>query len=74
MEKSNSEFTFQKIVTDYFNLHRKMYMIYADWYTGWVEVTLKAKTACNTSGIGSVHMVHQKKFCLMKDHHSSTGI
>ena len=39
MPPSNPEFPFQKTVTDLFDLHGKTYMVYADRYTGWMEVT-----------------------------------
>ena len=39
MPPSNPEFLFQKTVTDLFDLHGKTHMVYADRYTGWMEVT-----------------------------------
>ena len=43
---------FQKTVTDFFDMKGKNYMVYADPYTGWVEVALmysgNAKTECDT--------------------------
>lgn len=40
MPPSNPEFPFQKTVTDFFDLRVKNFLLYADRYTGWVEVTL----------------------------------
>lgn len=75
MALSNPKFPFQKIITDFFNMHGKMYIIYTGWYTGWVKVSLmsfrKARTAVTPSGIGSVHTVHQRKTWLIEDHHLS---
>ena len=49
---TNPEYPFQQTVTDFFNLHGKDYLIYADRYTGWVEVALmvsgKAQIVCDT--------------------------
>ena len=51
MPPSNPEFPFQKTVTDFFDLRGKNYLVYADRYTGWVEVALissgNAKTTCD---------------------------
>lgn len=51
MLPSNPEFPFQKTVTDFFDLRGKNYLVYADRYTGWVEVTLmssgNAKATCD---------------------------
>lgn len=38
MQPSNPEFPFQKTATDLFDMHGKSYMVYADRYTGWIEV------------------------------------
>lgn len=55
MSPPNSEIPFQKMVTDFFNLHGQCYMVYADWYTGWVKVTLltsaKAKKMKYAAGL-----------------------
>ena len=52
MPPSNPEFLFQKTVTDFFDMKGKKYMIYADHYTGWIEVALmysgNTRTACDT--------------------------
>ena len=52
MPLSNSEIPFQKTVTDFFDMKGKNYIVYADHYTGWVEVALmysgNARTACDT--------------------------
>ena len=49
---TNPEYPFQQTVTDFFDLHGKDYLIYADRYTGWVEVALmvsgKAQIVCDT--------------------------
>ena len=48
---ANPKFPFQKTVTDLFDLHGKTYMVYADRYTGWMEVTSlssgKATAVCD---------------------------
>ena len=38
MPPPNPEFPFQMTVTDFFDMQGKNYMVYADRYTGWVEV------------------------------------
>ena len=52
MPPSNPEFPFQKTETDFFDMKGKNDMVYADLYTGWVEVALmysgNARTACDT--------------------------
>ncbi|MEL7377532.1 MAG: DDE-type integrase/transposase/recombinase, partial [Bacteroidota bacterium] len=37
---ANPDYPFQQTVTDFFDLHGKDYLIYADRYTGWVEIAL----------------------------------
>ena len=39
MPPSNLEFPFQTTVPDLFDLHGKTYMVYADRFIGWMEVT-----------------------------------
>ena len=40
VQPPNPEYTFQQTVTDFFDLRGINYLIYADHYTGWVEVAL----------------------------------
>ena len=52
MSPADPEFPFQQVVTDFADIQGKSYLVYADRYTGWVEVALmqsgKAKTVCDT--------------------------
>ena len=52
MSPADPEFPFQQVVVDFVDIQGKSYMVYADRYTGWVEVALmqsgKAKTICDT--------------------------
>ena len=52
MSPADPEFPFQQTVVDVVYINNKNYLVYADWYTGWVEVALmpsgKAKTVCDT--------------------------
>ena len=52
MSPADPEFPFQQTVVDFVDINGKNYLVYADQYTGWVEVALmpsrKAKTVCDT--------------------------
>ena len=52
MSPADPEFPFQQVVVDFVDIQGKNYLVYADRYTGWVEVALmpsgKAKTVCDT--------------------------
>ena len=49
--RSNTDFPFQKTVTDLFDLYGKSFMMYEDLYSSWIEVALlpsgKATAICN---------------------------
>lgn len=51
MSPADPEFPFQQVVVDFADIQGKSYMVYADRYTGWVEVALmssgKAKNVCD---------------------------
>ena len=52
MPSPKPEFPFQLVAIDFANIQGKHYLVYADRYTGWVEITLmssgRAKTICDT--------------------------
>ena len=52
MSPADPEFPFQQTVADFVDINGKNYLVYANRYTGWVEVALmptgKAKTVCDT--------------------------
>ena len=43
--KSNPTLSFQQTVADLFQLQGHSFSVYADWYTGWLEVVFKANNA-----------------------------
>ena len=52
MSSVDPKFPFKQAVVDFVDKHSRNYIIYTDWYTGWLEVVLmtsgKAKTVCDT--------------------------
>ena len=52
MPSAHPEFPFQLVAVDFADIQGKNYLVYADRYTGWVEITLmqsgNAKTVCDT--------------------------
>ena len=52
MLPADLEFPFQQTVVDFVEINGKNYLVYADRYTGWIEVALmpsgKAKMVCDT--------------------------
>ena len=52
MPSADPEFPFQLVAVDFADIQGRHYLVYADRYTGWVEITLmssgKAKTICDT--------------------------
>lgn len=65
------EFPFRQTVIDFFDIHSRNYVIYADKYTGWVEVVLmlsgNSGAVCDTQR-PSEHMVYLKNFLPTGDH------
>ena len=52
MSPADLEFPFQQTVVVFVDINGRNYLVYADLYTGWVDVALmpsgKAKTVCDT--------------------------
>ena len=40
MSPADPEFPFQQVVIDFVDIQGKNYLVYADRYTGWVEIAL----------------------------------